>query len=162
MIWICSKYPMDSSLYFQTTCTCRYSLNRVFFLAGVIIMYGMLWLKNTEFRTNVCLISFPSVCSWLEQTEEKLWKYVHCWFGMSQITYHTSIKTRGPWAISLNWATIAKKRTLRYYHTYCLSFKWLLNKIVGISSDSTKKVNWKIFDIWALRYKILVVFSHTC
>lgn len=152
MIWICSKYPMDSSLYFLTTCTCRYS-----FLAGVIIMYGMLWLKNTEFRTNVCLISFPSVCSWLEQTEEKLWKYVHCWFGMSQITYHTSIKTRGPWAISLNWATIAKKRTLRYYHTYCLSFKWLLNKIVGISSDSTKKVNWKIsvfltFEHWDIRY----------
>lgn len=152
MIWICSKYPMDSSLYFLTTCTCRYS-----FLAGVIIMYGMLWLKNTEFRTNICLISFPSVCSWLEQTEEKLWKYVHCWFGMSQITYHTSIKTRGPWAISLNWATIAKKRTLRYYHTYCLSFKWLLNKIVGISSDSTKKVNWKIsvfltFEHWDIRY----------
>lgn len=154
MIWICSKYPMDSSLYFLTTCTCRYSLNRGFFLAGVIIMYGMLWLKNTEFRTNVCLISFPSVCSWLEQTEEKLWKYVHCWFGMSQITYHTSIKTRGPWAISLNWATIAKKRTLRYYHTYCLSFKWLLNKIVGISSDSTKKVNWKISVFWHLSIEI--------
>lgn len=154
MIWICSKYPMDSSLYFLTTCTCRYSLNRVFFLAGVIIMYGMLWLKNTEFRTNVCLISFPSVCSWLEQTEQKLWKYVHCWFGTSQITHHTSIKTRGPWAISLNWATIAKKRTLRYYHTYCLSFKWLLNKIVGISSDSTKKVNWKISVFWHLSIEI--------
>lgn len=154
MIWICSKYPMDSSLYFLTTCTCRYSLNRGFFLAGVIIMYGMLWLKNTEFRTNVCLISFPSVCSWLEQTEQKLWKYVHCWFGMSQITYHTSIKTRGPWAISLNWATIAKKRTLWYYHTYCLSFKWLLNKIVGISSDSTKKVNWKISVFWHLSIEI--------
>lgn len=157
MIWICSKYPMDSSLYFQTTCTCRYSLNRVFFLAGVIIMYGMLWLKNTEFRTNVCLISFPSVCSWLEQTEQKLWKYVHCWFGMSQITYHTSIKTRGPWAISLHWATIAKKRTLRYYHTYCLSFKWLLNKITGISSDSTKKNQLKdfsflTFEHWDIRY----------
>lgn len=157
MIWICSKYPMDSSLYFQTTCTCRYSLNRVFFLAGVIIMYGMLWLKNTEFRTNVCLISFPSVCSWLEQTEQKLWKYVHCWFGTSQITHHTSIKTRGPWAISLNWATIAKKRTLRYYHTYCLSFKWLLNKITGISSDSTKKNQLKdfsflTFEHWDIRY----------
>lgn len=147
---------MDSSLYFQTTCTCRYSLNRGFFLAGVIIMYGMLWLKNTEFRTNVCLISFPSVCSWLEQTEQKLWKYVHCWFGTSQITHHTSIKTRGPWAISLNWATIAKKRTLRYYHTYCLSFKWLLNKIVGISSDSTKSqlkdFSFLTFEHWDIRY----------